>query len=466
MPTLADIAHLAMIERGFIPEFPPPVLKELSSIQSPAPQDSARDMRSLLWISIDNDDSRDLDQLTFAEKNKIYIAVADVDALVKSRSAINGYAAHNTTSVYTPAIIFPMLPPKLSTDLTSLNENTDRKAMVIEVDIGDDGSFNLSDIYPAYVRNHAKLAYNAVSSWLEEKAPFPPLKGLKEQLQLQDKIAQAIKNYRSKEGALYFETIDLEAVIVSGKVVGLEQRAYNRAHELIENFMIAANVAATRYLMKNHRPSIRRIVKTPKRWDRIVSLAKVHGDHLPSKPDAKALREFLLKQQRQDPDHFPDLSLAVIKLLGRGEYVVGLPGKESEGHFDLALRDYTHATAPNRRYPDLIMQRLLKGQSYRDMELRSLAAWCTQKEADATKVERRVRKSAAAMALSSKIGAKFQAMVTGAGPKGTWVRLFDPPIEGKLTHGFKGLDVGDYVTVQLTHVDIVSGHIDFTRSAP
>lgn len=462
MNDLAKIARLAMIERGFIPEFPPPVISQLEGLNAPAPQGSRRDMRDLLWVSIDNDDSRDLDQLTFAENGKIYIAVADVDALVKSGSAINTYASHNTTSVYTPTLVFPMLPAKLSTNLTSLNENQDRCAIVVEVKVDIKGGFELLDIYPAYVRNHAKLAYNKVASWIEEKVPFP--QKLKSQLQLQDEHAQRIKQFRSTQGALHFSTIDLEPIILDGHPVGLEERIYNRAHELIENFMIAANVAVTRYLTLHQRPTLRRIVPVPKRWDRIVALAKEENAKLPSQPDAKALRSFLMDQQKKKPENFKDLSIAVIKLIGRGEYRASFPGEPTEGHFDLALVDYCHATAPNRRFPDLIMQRLLKNQEYRKEELQAIARWCSQKETDAVKVERKMRKCVAATLLQNQVGEEFKAMVTGAGPKGTWVRLIHPPIEGKLIHGFQGLDVGHYLTVKLLHVDVFNGHIDFAKA--
>lgn len=462
--SLTEIARTAMIERGLLPDFPAAVTAELNGITAPAPKDSRRDLSNLFWISIDNDDSRDLDQLTYAEEGKIYIAVADVDSLIKRRSAIDAYAAHNTTSVYTPTKVFSMLPLKLSTDLTSLNENTDRNAIVIELKVDKEGRFDLLDLYPAYVRNHAKLAYNAVASWLNGEAPFPPPPPIKQQLILQDRIASTIKEYRAKQGALHFATIELQPIIVDNLAVGLEEKVANRAHHLIENFMIAANVAATHYLMARNIPTLRRIVRTPKRWDRIIDLARDLGVQLPDEPDAKALRAFLIEQQSARPDRFADLSLAVIKLIGRGEYVVGTPNHEALGHFDLALRDYAHATAPNRRYPDLIMQRLLKGEKYDLKDLKALAEHCTLKEDDATKVERRVQKSAAAMVLQPHIGTRYKAMVTGAGESGTWVRLFTPPIEGKLIHGYDGLDVGDYVTVKLIHVDIVKGHIDFTKA--
>ncbi len=471
--TLQEVAHNAMIERGFIPEFSERINHELENIHEAArPQDSIRDMRNLLWVSIDNEDSRDLDQLTFAEEGKIYVAIADVDAIVKKGSAIDARAAHNTTSIYTPTIIFPMLPLKLSTNLTSLNENTDRCALVVEVKVADDGRFDLIDVYHALVRNHAKLNYPCIGAWLERricKHPIPSIAGLKEQLELQDRIAQRIHDFRSKQGALEFGVVQLHAVVVDGIPVSLEEQDRNRAHKLIENYMIAANVAATRYLKNRDLPTIRRVVRTPKRWDRIVILAKDAGEKLPPQPDPKALRQFLLNQQASAPLRFPDLSLAIIKLLGRGEYVLGIPGHASPGHFDLAENEYSHTTAPNRRFPDLIMQRLLKSSlfkteaAYTKKELALLAIHCTQKETDADKVERRLIKCAAAFVLQKEVGKSFDAMVTGAAPKGTWIRLMNPPIEGKLVRGFKGVDVGDFIKVKLIKVDVVKGHIDFEK---
>lgn len=470
--TLAEIAATVMQKRGLETEFPEPVLREVDALKGPAlPRETPylRDMRDLLWISIDNDDSRDLDQLTYAEDGKLYVAVADVDALVKRGSSIDKHASLNTTSVYTPTKVFPMLPEKLSTDLTSLNENADRCAIVIEIDIGPEGKSELAGLYPAWVRNHAKLAYNGVGAWLEQKGLLPrAMPGLAEQLEIQDSLSRRLHSYRVRQGALSFGRFEIEPVIIGGVAVALKERTLNRAHRLIENAMVAANIAVTQYLSENKLPILRRVVRTPLRWDRIVQLARNLGESLPDQPNVKALRDFLLRQQHADPFHFPDLSLAVIKLIGRGEYVLGLPGEPSPGHFDLALRDYAHATAPNRRFPDLIVQRLVKNPIYGDSvypidELESLAAHCTQKEDDATKVERHMYKSAAAMVLTPKIGHTFKAMVTGASEKGTWVRLFAPPIEGKLVHGFQGLDVGDYVNVKLIHTDIPNAYIDFAK---
>lgn len=483
--SLAEIAQQAMIERGFFTDFPQQIIEELSKLSEPAllpKSKSVHDMRDCLWVSIDNDDSKDLDQLTLAKrspigkdtiKDTIYVAIADVDALVKRDSPIDSYAAHNTTSVYTPTKIFPMLPPKLSTDLTSLNEHADRSAIVIEIDIDKDGQFTLSDIYHALVRNQAKLTYNGVAAWLEQKIPLihPSVKipGLLEQLQLQDEVAERIKIFREKQGALTFASMEVQAIIVDEEAVALKEKIPNRADGLIENFMIAANVGVTQYLAKHNLPTLRRVVRVPKRWDRIQALASDLGEKLPSEPHVKALRDFLLKQHQINPQSFPDLSLAVIKLIGRGEYVLCLPGDPVLGHFDLALRDYAHTTAPNRRFPDLVMQRLLKScldeipLVYSNQELFSIATYCTQKEDDATKVERRVHKSAAAMVLSSQIGRQFQAIVTGINEDGTWVHLRSPPVEGKLIKGSHQLDVGDHLMVSLIRVDILHGYIDFGR---
>ncbi len=471
--TLDEIARETLIEKGFIPDFSESILRELEKIEAPSPPHGPiRDMRKLLWVSIDNEDSRDLDQLTYAEKERIYIAIADVDALVKKHSAIDSQAAHNTTSIYTPTKIFPMLPLKLSTNLTSLNEKSERCAIVVEIKVEEGGKFELVDVYHAWVYNHAKLNYPCVGAWVEHaicKNPLPPIPGLREQLALQDQIARQIQKYRAQKGALEFGVIQLQAVLVEGIPVSLEERQINQAHKLIENFMIAANVAATQYLKAQNFPTVRRVVKTPKRWDRIVVLAKEFGKELPPTPDPKALRVFLLEEQAKSPLRFPDLSLAIIKLLGRGEYVLGLPGKPSPGHFDLAEHEYSHTTAPNRRFPDLLMQRLLKSAlfktplPYSPKELAILALHCTLKEDDASKVERRLIKCAAAVVLQKEIGKTFDAMVTGAAPKGTWIRLMNPPLEGKLVKGFKGVDVGDFVRVKLSKVDVHKGHIDFEK---
>jgi VacB/RNase II family 3'-5' exoribonuclease len=477
---LQRIARQAMIERGLLPDFSPQALAELDEIDWPVTRaiEPTRDLRHLIWCSIDNDDSRDLDQLTVAEalsddSAKVLVAIADVDALVRKGSAIDDHARQNTTSVYTPAKIFPMLPEKLSTDLTSLNYASERKAMVIEMVIAEDGSVRHSDVYVALVRNCAKLSYNSVAGWLEGKGPMPPalsaVDDLAENLVLQDRVAQRMKAFRHVHGALTLETIEARLMFDDGELKDVEVERKNRAKDIIEDFMIAANGVTARYLASKSLPSLRRVVRTPKRWDRIVELASEHGFRLPPEPGSAALEQFLIKAKAADPLRFPDLSLSVIKLMGEGEYIVELPGGNVAGHFGLAVKDYSHSTAPNRRYPDLITQRLLKsaidGSSlpYLNAELSELAKHCTEKEDAAKKVERQVKKSAAAMLLESRIGERFDAIVTGAAPKGTWVRLLHPPIEGRLEVGFEGMDVGHRLRVQLIHTDVERGYIDFKR---
>jgi exoribonuclease-2 len=477
---LQNIAHKVMLERGLLPDFSPAVIAELERLKEPVRVDGAeiRDMSALLWVSIDNDDSADLDQLTVAEalpgeKVKLLVAVADVDALIKNGSAIDEHAHHNTTSVYTAAAIFPMLPEQLSTNLTSLNPDQNRLAIVVELVVASDGSLQDADIYPARVHNYAKLAYNSVAAWLEGKGPIPQaaakVKGLDALLRLQDLVAQKMKNFRHVHGALSLETVEAKPVFDGDKLSGLEVETKNRAREIIEDFMIAANSATARYLASKNFPSIRRVVRVPERWDRIFELAREHGFRLPVSPDSKALEEFLVKEKAADPLRFPDLSLAVIKLLGRGEYVAELPGEISPGHFGLAVADYAHSTAPNRRYIDLATQRILKAAlaggslPYSQDELKALAKYCTDTEDVANKVERQVNKSAAAMLLQTRIGEQFDAIVTGAAPKGTWVRLINPPVEGKLVQGYEGVDVGNRIRVQLVGVNVELGYIDFRK---
>jgi exoribonuclease-2 len=477
---LQGIAHRVMLERGLVPDFSVQALAELDGVHGPAARtdESTRDLRNLLWCSIDNDDSRDLDQLTVAETMpagavEILVAIADVDAVVMKQSAIDDHARQNTTSVYTVAETFPMLPEKLSFDLTSLTYDSDRLAVVVEMILAADGSLQSSDIYRATVRNRAKLAYDSVAGWLEGKAPLPQgigaVGGLDENLRLQDRVAQQLKAVRHTHGALDLETIEARPIFVDDELKGLETEQQNRAKDLIADFMIAANGVAARYLASRRFPSVRRVVRTPKRWDRIVELAAERGSTLPNEPDSKALEQFLVAARAADPLRFPDLSLSVIKLLGAGEYVVQLPGDSAAGHFGLAVKDYAHSTAPNRRYPDVITQRLLKaamagGSSpYANDELEALAKHCTEAEDAAKKVERQVGKSAAAMLLESRIGEQFDAIVTGASDKGTWVRIVSSPIEGRLEHGSEGVDVGHTLRVQLIRTDVERGYIDFKR---
>ena len=477
---LQRIARRAMIERGLLPDFSAQAMNELNGIHEAATnaETSTRDLRNLVWCSIDNDDSRDLDQLSVPEAMpdgavKVLVAVADVEAVVKNRSALDDHARHNTTSVYTAAQIFPMLPEKLSTDLTSLNLESDRLALVVEMVMAGNGSLQSSDIYRATVRNHAKLAYNSVADWLEGTGPMPQeigiVKGLEENLRQQDRVAQKLKSLRHQHGALDLETIEANPVFDGDEIKDLKAEKRNEAKDIIEDFMISANGVTARYLAGKKLPSLRRVVRTPKRWDRIVALAAEQGFKLPQEPDSKALDEFLIARKAADPLRFPDLSLSVIKLLGAGEYVVELPGGSSAGHFGLAVKDYAHSTAPNRRYPDLITQRLLNAamagspMPYTTDELTALAKHCTENEDAAKKVERQVTKSAAAILLQTRIGEQFDAIVTGASVKGTWVRLLQPPVEGKLVSGFEGLDVGHQLRVQLQHTDVDRGYIDFRK---
>jgi VacB/RNase II family 3'-5' exoribonuclease len=480
---LRAIAHKAMTERGLEPDFPPDAMQQVNGVPGPARETdhSIRDLRNRLWCSIDNDTSRDLDQLTVAERLpadgvKVLVAIADVDAIVKPASPIDRHARTNTTSVYTAAEIFPMLPERLSTDLTSLGEGEDRLALVIEMEVAADGSIQDSQVYRALVNNHAKLAYRSVAVWLDGKDRMPEkivmTKGLDEQLRMQDQIAQVMKSVRYLHGALDLETIEPEVVLRDGQVVDLRLERKNRAQELIEDFMIAANGASARFLDEHGVPAFRRIVRSPERWDAIRKVAEGFADDLPADPDSKALAAFLVRHRLADPLRFPDLSLTIVKLLGRGEYVVQLPGQQSAGHFGLAVREYSHSTAPNRRFPDLITQRLLKATlaggklPYSPAELTSLATHCTEQEEAAAKVERQVRKSAAAQLLSGRIGEMFDALVTGASEKGTWVRLLKPPAEGKLVRGQEGVKVGDQIKVQLASLNIERGFIDFARSPP
>jgi exoribonuclease-2 len=477
---LADIARQAMIERGLEPDFPAEAERQLDGIHDAAkPDPSVRDMRSMLWCSIDNDDSRDLDQLTVAEQLpdgnvRAIVAVADVDAVVKKGSPIDEHARHNTTSIYTAAKIFPMLPEKLSTDLTSLNDSEERVAVIIDMKVSPEGNVLSGDVYRGLVLNKAKLAYDSVGMWLEKKAEAPEkvsaVPGLAENLQMQDKIADAMRENRHEHGALDLDTIEPRAVLKNGDVVDLRLDARNNAKNLIEDFMIAANGVTARFLEAHKMPSLRRVVRSPERWDRIEAIAAEHGEKLPSDPDAPALEAFLVRMHKQDPLRFPDLSLAIVKAMGAGEYVLEMPGQEPIGHFGLAVRDYTHSTAPNRRFPDLIAHRLVKSalagtpSPYDAAELGALADHCTKAEDAANRVERQVRKSAAAYVLQNRIGEKFEGIVTGASVKGTWVRIFHPPVEGKVVHGASGMDIGHKVRVKLVEVDIERGFIDFARA--
>ncbi|HEY2465338.1 MAG TPA: RNB domain-containing ribonuclease [Steroidobacteraceae bacterium] len=480
-PTVMNVARQAMTNNGLLPDFGDAALKQLESITAPAKDASpdVRDLRHLLWASIDNDNSRDLDQLTVSDSGsagvvRILVAIADVDAVVKAGSPIDEHARINTTSVYTPTAIFSMLPEKLSTDLTSLGENEERLALVIDMSINAAGAIVQSDVYRATVVNRAKLAYNAVGAWLAGDGPPPAgvaaVAGMDQQLRTQDKVAQSLRAVRRARGALDLQTIEAQPVFSAGGLSDLRPDEPNRAKQLIEEFMVAANGVTAQFLTARGFSALRRVLREPQRWDRIVALAAGFGEKLPAEPSSTALNAFLVKRRQSAPDLFPDLSLSVIKLLGSGEYVLDKPGQTIEGHFGLAVLDYTHSTAPNRRFPDLITQRLEKAAlakrapPYTDAELQDLAAHCTLQEHNAAKVERAATKSAAASLLASRIGAKFDAIVTGASDKGTWVRISSPTTEGKVVKGFEHLDVGDRVRVVLLHTDVARGFIDFARA--
>jgi len=477
------IAHRSVVEAGFEPDLDEAVLKQVKSITaappSTIPNSAVRDLRKLLWSSIDNRESRDLDQLEYAEAlpdgdTRLLVAIADVDAFVPKDSAIDQRAAHNTVSVYTGVRTFPMLPEELSTDLTSLVAGEDRLAVVTEMVVAADGNVKRVDVYRAVVRSQAKLSYEPVGAWLDGKDAAPAkvvaVPGLEAQIKLQFETANRLGELRVQNGALEFGTIQANPVVNDqGKVTELAVVEPNGARELIASFMIAANVAMATFLESAGRSSLRRVVRTPKYWSRIVEIAEELGEKLPAEPNSQALAEFLQRQKAADPVHFPDLSLAVVKSLGPGEYTVETPGSEGEGHFGLAVQDYTHSTAPNRRYPDLITQRLVKAAldnkpaPYRDAELREIAAQSNQRGEAARKVERKMRKVAAAVLLQDKVGQEFKAIVTGATEKGTFARLISPPVDGRIMRGERGLRVGDKTRVRLVSTDPERGFIDFAR---
>lgn len=477
---LQVVARQVMLEHGFQPEFSAGAQEQLQEIKMRPPQTGAggniRDLRNLLWSSIDNDTSRDLDQIEFAERIsngqiRVLVGIADVDTFVPKGTPLDDHAAQETTTVYTGVRNFPMLPEELSTGATSLLEGADKLSIVIEFVVDTNGCVLASDVYLALVRNQAQLTYNAVGGWLEDGAAAPPKvaasRDLQSQLKLQDEVAQALKNERFRHGALNIETTEVRPVLLNEKVVDIVKQERNRATDLIEDFMIAANGVVARMLEKVS--SIRRIVRTPERWDRIVQLAAQHGEKLPPEPDSKALNDLLMRRKAADPDHFADLSLTVIKLMGPGEYVLERPGDPEQGHFGLAVQDYTHSTAPNRRFADVVTQRLIKAMlanqpnPYSDDELSAIARNCTVKEDAARKVEREMSKRISAVAMSSRIGEMFDAIVTGAGSKGTFVRVLRPHIEGMLVQGHQGADVGDKLRVKLVRTDPQRGYIDFAR---
>ena len=486
---LRDIAHAAMLQRNLEPDFPDAAQQEANALSAPtvgaaSATPALRDLRALPWCSIDNDDSRDLDQLSVTQPGadgelRVLVAIADVDALVHPGSAIDAHARINTTSVYTAAGVFPMLPLRLSTDLSSLNQDKDRAALVIEFSVNADGSggdvVGDGDVYCAWVRNRAQLTYDGIAAWLDGKAGAPArvtaVPGLDAQLRTQDRLGDAMQAARRRAGALSLSTRAARPVFTAGTLTDMQPDEGNRAKEMIASFMIAANGVVARYLDAKGFPSLRRLLREPARWDRITAMAVALGDTLPVKPNALALAEFLTRRRTAAPETFADLSLAIVKLLGSGEYMMTRPGQPVIGHFGLAVHDYTHTTAPNRRYPDLITHRLLKAAMrgapppIGDAELTELAQHCSEQEDNAAKVERQIRKSAVSLLLAPRVGQRFDGVVTGVSNKGTWVRVTHPIAEGRIVRGFDGLDVGDRVGVELVSVDAVRGFIDFRRVA-
>jgi exoribonuclease-2 len=483
-PSLRAVAEAAMRENGFEPEFSPAVIAEVQALPDDGDdyrQDETRDLRSLPWSSIDNPQSRDLDQVEHAEESvgdsiTVRLGIADVTTLVPAGSAADEHAGTNTTSVYTGVTVFPMLPERLSTDLTSLNPGEDRLAFIVQFTVAADGGLSGEAVYPALVRNHAKLSYDGVAAWLEGNDPPPAIaasRELGEQVRLQDQVAQRLRDARALAGALNFESVEAAPVVANGKVIDLAVTERNRARDLIENLMVAANRCVATYLHANGSSSIRRVVREPERWERIVAIAAEHGEALPPEPDSPALSGFLARRRTADPEHFADLSLSIIKLLGAGAYVVEPAGGSGEDarHFGLAVADYVHSTAPNRRYADLVTQRLLRAAAsrkrapYGDEALAGIAQHCTERGKAARKVERTVRKVAGAALLAGRIGDGFTAVVTAASRKGTFARVLRPPVEGRIVTGAEGLDVGDTVRLTLVRVDAERGHIDFSHKA-
>jgi len=476
---LTQRAHQTMIENGFEPEFSTAVLEQLDGIKTkgePAADPSFKDMRDLVWSSIDNASSRDLDQIEWAERLlngdiRVLVGIADVDSLVPQKSPIDDHARQNTVTVYTESKIFPMLPEILSTDMSSLNENVDRLAVVADMTIKENGDVPESTFYRALVRNHAKLSYEKIGEWLDHGGVMPEsfqrTPGLQEQIELQREAAIRLQAYRRAKGALEFESIESEAVVENGEIKGLKSVQTNAARKLIENFMVATNVEMAEFLEAHGSVSLRRIVKTPARWDGIVRIAADYGEHLPELPDQLALAAFLEKRRAADPDHFPDLSLSIVKLIGSGEYVVERPGEDTGGHFGLAVRDYAHSTAPNRRFTDIVVQRLVKAvissqpSPYSADDLETIATHCNDQEKAARKVERKMRKVVAATVMQRHIGENFDAIVTGVTPSGTFARILRPPVDGRIEQGEQGLSVGEKINVRLLSADPRSGFIDF-----
>jgi exoribonuclease-2 len=482
-PDLQAIARQAMLDAGLDPDFPAGVEDELKADeqageQAARPGPSVEDARDILWSSIDNRESRDLDQVEYAERlarggYRVLVGIADVDAFVPVGSAIDRHAAVNTVTVYTPAVNFPLIPEELSTGLTSLLQDEDRLAVVMELEVTEGGDITSKKVSRAVVRNRAKMDYASVGAWIEGRGPAPEIfervRGVEEQIKLQDEIARALLELRRKNGALQIETTEAVPVVENGKVTGLDVRAHNRAQDIIESLMIAANTSMAELLQDNGVPSLRRVVRAPEQWPLIVKTAESFGDHLPDEPDPRALSDFMARRREADPAGYSELSLSILKMLGPGDYMVEAPGLDQPGHFGLAVHDYTHSTAPNRRFPDLVTQRCLKSLAanapapYTREELEAIAERCNLMESAARKVERQLRKSAAAVLLSDRVGQTFDAIVTGVKDRGTFARLLNPPVSGRVMRGERGLEVGDRVRVRLLSTDPERGFIDFAR---
>ena len=492
-----------MHEAGFTPEFRSGVEEQVQQIVArleklePAP--GVEDLRALGWSSIDNDTSRDLDQIEVAERVaggiKLRVAIGDVADAVEQGSPIDKHAQDQTQTIYTAVRNFPMLPLELSTGVTSLNENGDRNAVMMSFTVAPDGQIVEEAVSRAVVRNRAQLEYSRVGPWLEDAAKGNvssdvmalrsdsarehdekqldsgslPADWLVEQLKLQDEAAQALHAARVKQGALEFHKAEADPVVVDGRVIDVQSAVQNRAMNLIEDLMVAANGVMARTLRKGGRSGLQRVVVVPKRWDRIVALAKEHGTDLPEVPDSVALNNFLCEQRRTDEIHYPDLAVAVIKLMGPGEYLLMRADDDPTGHFGLAARDYTHSTAPNRRFPDVVTQRCLHAMMtnapapYSDTDLAAIAIHCNEADKKLRKIERDMQKRVAAVAMASRVGEIFAGVVTGASDKGVYVRVIKPPFEGRVMQGADGLDVGDKVNVKLIHTDPERAHIDFAK---
>jgi exoribonuclease-2 len=477
---LNALARQALIDNNFAPDFTPQVIAAAESLDEQKIISSAyspvRDLRSLLWSSIDNATSLDLDQVEYAEKLpngdiRLLVGIADVDAFVPKDSVIDRFAARNITSIYVGSDVFPMLPERLSTDLTSLREGVDRLAVVIEMIVSEHADVQTGDVFPALLRNRAKLSYEEIGAWLDGKGNTPEsvsqIEGMERQIRLQYEAAVRLHNFRKQKGALEFETIEAKVVINSDEIADIKVERRNAARDIIENFMIAANVQTAEFLENRNVPSLRRVVKNPQRWNRIVAIARNFGEDLPENPDSLRLAEFLERRKSADRTHYPDLSLSIIKLLGAGEYVVQEAGADAGGHFGLAVSDYTHSTAPNRRYVDLIVQRLIKAtvagkpSPYTFEELNQIAANCNERESAARKVERQMNKTIAGSIMSTRIGEEFDAIVTGINERGTFARVLNPPVDGRIVEGDADLQIGDEVCVRLTDTDVQRGFIDF-----